>query len=110
MRKLSIAIVCGAGLGTSLMAKMAVDTYLREVKVSARTECSDVGSARALDVDILVTTTQLARAIHEPKAKRLVIVNSFLDRNELRQKLGDALREIEGEGTASKGGTGNGDS
>ncbi|MCR4398285.1 MAG: PTS sugar transporter subunit IIB [Firmicutes bacterium] len=95
MRRLSIAVVCGAGLGTSLMAKMAVDSYLREKKIPSRTECSDVGSARSLDVDILITTTQLAQAIREPKAKQFVVVGSFLNREELRERLSQAIANLE---------------
>ncbi|MDB4896352.1 MAG: putative system, component, partial [Firmicutes bacterium] len=56
-----ILCVCGMGLGSSLLLKMQVESVLKELNTRADSiEIADIGSARAMAADLVVTSPQFA--------------------------------------------------
>ena len=93
MRRLRIVTVCGCGLGSSLMAKMTIDNILAEYGLSASIEAADGGTVRGFAADIVVATEAFERACRGVKAP-LVVVKSFVNKKELREKLGAVLEQF----------------
>ncbi|SFB28994.1 PTS sugar transporter subunit IIB [Clostridium frigidicarnis] len=86
-----IMAVCGSGLGSSFMVEMNITDILNELGVSGdyeanHTSLADVTSG---DADIFVTAKDLEdSASHLPN---LIVLDSLLDKNELREKLKEKL-------------------
>ena len=94
MRKVNILCVCGAGLGTSLMAKMKVDKLLKEVGLKANDEATDAGSVRGQKVDLIVTTEAISKALGEVSGSKKVTVKNFADNAEFRNSVLPILNEF----------------
>lgn len=89
---MKIIAVCGMGIGTSVLLKMNIDNALTELGESADVEAADISSARgaAATADLVMTSAELAPQLGELDAP-IVIVDNFVDQDEIRQKLVDAL-------------------
>ncbi len=86
-----IMAVCGSGLGSSFMVEMNITDVLRELGVDNQYEASHTSLADvvATDADIFVTGIDLAdSASHLPE---LIILDSLLDRDELKVKIQEKL-------------------
>jgi len=46
MKKLKIMVVCGFGLGSSMVLRMTLDSVLKEAGIKAETFCSDEATSR----------------------------------------------------------------
>jgi len=85
--------VCGCGLGSSLMAKIAIDKILGERGISATINAADAGTAKAHRADLIVTTKEFAKRLGEVKTP-IAVVSNFVNKDELREKLLAALETI----------------
>ena len=83
--------VCGSGLGSSFMVEMNITDVLNELGVSDQYEASHTSLAdvTAGDSDIFVTGLDLAdSASHLPE---LIVLDSLLDKDELKSKIKEKL-------------------
>jgi len=94
MKKYKILCVCGAGLGTSLMAKMKVEKLLREFEIRANVEATDAGSARGQKVDLIITTEAISKALGKMDEVKVVTVKNFADNEEFRSSIIPILEEF----------------
>ena len=53
---MKIMVVCGHGLGTSLMMEMSIKKILQELGVTAEVDHMDLGSAKGSNCDIFIGT------------------------------------------------------
>lgn len=86
-----IMAVCGSGLGSSFLVEMNITEVLRELGVEDQYEASHTSLAdvAASDADIFVTGIDLAdSASHLPE---LIILNSLLDKDELKIKIQEKI-------------------
>lgn len=86
---MKIVAVCGMGIGTSVLLKMNAEKVLRSLGIDdADVEAADIGVARgaARTADIVLTSAELAEEIGDVPAE-VVVINNFIDLNELTQKL-----------------------
>ena len=86
-----IMAVCGSGLGSSFMVEMNITDVLNELGVSGEYEASHTSLADVTpsDADIFVTGADLAdSANHLPE---LIVLDSLLDRDELKNKIKEKL-------------------
>lgn len=67
---MKILAVCGLGQGTSLILRMNVETVLRDMGVDADVEHIDVSAARSMNVDIIVTSQELAETLEQIQAPK----------------------------------------
>jgi len=93
VRRLRIVTVCGCGLGSSLMAKMTIEKILTEYGLHASIEAADGGTVKGFAADVVVATEAFERACRGLKAP-VVIVKSFVNKKELREKLGAVLEQF----------------
>jgi PTS system ascorbate-specific IIB component len=83
---MKILSVCGMGLGSSLMLRMAVESVLKEMKIDADVEVADVSSAVSMNADIIVASPEIAEQLAGHKAK-IVSIKNMTDKTEIKEKL-----------------------
>ncbi|HKL41287.1 MAG TPA: PTS sugar transporter subunit IIB [Clostridia bacterium] len=83
---MKILSVCGNGLGSSLILKMAVEKVLKSEDIKANVVVSDLGNAKGLDADYIVASPEIAERLKDHKATVIAIKN-MMDKNEIKEKL-----------------------
>lgn len=89
---MKIIAVCGMGIGTSVLLKMNIDQVLDELGEEADVEAADISSARgaAAAADLVMTSGELAGQLGDIDTP-VVVVDNFIDQDEIRTKLVEAL-------------------
>lgn len=90
--KLRIMAVCGMGLGSSLVLKMSIEKALKELGFEAEIITADITAAKGAgsDVDIVMTSNELAYQLEGIKPK-VVVVKNYVDVGEIKKLLIKAL-------------------
>jgi len=97
-RRLKVITACGLGTGTALYLKMVVEDILKKAGVEADVTTADSSIAPTLEGDIVVTALDLAESLKgRTRAKVVVPVLNYGDKNEISKKLLDAVEAIKGE-------------
>lgn len=89
---IKVLAVCGMGLGTSVLLKSRLKEALDEAGADYTLEVMDAGAAGGSGADLIFTSEELADRIRAGDAK-VVIIDNFMDRNEIKKKVGEALAE-----------------
>lgn len=90
---MKIMALCGSGLGSSFMVEMNIKDVLKELGVtSVEVTHSDISSAGNGDADIFFVARDVAENISLDPEK-IVILNSIIDKNELREKLKETVEK-----------------
>ncbi|MDR6121213.1 PTS system ascorbate-specific IIB component [Bacillus sp. SLBN-46] len=89
---MKIMAVCGSGLGSSFMLEMNIQQILLELGVGGvEVEHSDLSSATADQADLFVAAKDIADgATH---LGDLVVIDSIIDMDGLREKIKEVLQE-----------------
>jgi PTS system ascorbate-specific IIB component len=85
MKRMKVMIVCGFGLGSSMVLKMTLDDVLKEEGLDVETFCMDSYTARGQDYDLVFTSNELLYLFDNTKQPKVVIQN-FLSKDEIREK------------------------
>ncbi|MGE5581022.1 MAG: PTS sugar transporter subunit IIB [Bacillota bacterium] len=93
MKRFKIVTVCGCGLGSSLIAKMAIEDIVNTAGYSASIETADGGSAKGHKCDFFVTTKEFAPRL-EGTGIPVVVVTNFVNKAELKEKLLAILADL----------------
>ncbi|MDY0393741.1 PTS sugar transporter subunit IIB [Virgibacillus halophilus] len=89
---MKMLVVCGSGLGSSFMIEMNVKDVLKDLSAEGiEVEHSDLGSATSDMADLFICGKDLADAASG--LGELVVLDNILDENELKEKIGDKLKE-----------------
>jgi PTS system ascorbate-specific IIB component len=80
-----IMVVCGFGLGTSLVLKMTLDDVLQKNRIDADTFCSDADTAIGQSYDLVLTSKEM-REIFEEETKPIIFIQNFLSFDEVQTK------------------------
>lgn len=85
--------LCQSGLGSSFMVQMNIQNLLNQenVKEDITVEHSDVGSATPDQADYFFLDPTLKTAAENLPADRVIILNSLVDANELKEKVNAVL-------------------
>lgn len=84
---MKIMCVCGMGMGSSLIAKMNIESILSEEGIEAEVENCDLGSVTAQDCDWYVTTRELVDNIPEDLRGRTIVLTDFISLDTIREEL-----------------------
>jgi PTS system ascorbate-specific IIB component len=88
--ELEVVTVCGVGMGTSLILRMTAESVFQQLGLDAHVTATDVSSALGMHPDIVI-----GQAMHTPefegRAPIVVAVDNFIDKDEMRTKLVQAL-------------------
>ena len=88
---MKILTVCSTGLGSSFITQLNIDKALKELGVTGvETNPSDLGSVNKGDADIIFVGRDIADAAKD--LGDVVVLNSLIDMNEIKEKLAEALK------------------
>ncbi|RJQ43979.1 MAG: PTS sugar transporter subunit IIB [Anaerolineaceae bacterium] len=90
-KSLKMLVVCGHGLGSSMIVKMSVESVLADLKVRGIVESTSVAQAAGMMpfADVVITSTTFFKAIENaiPEGKPVILCTNILDKIELTDKL-----------------------
>ena len=93
-KRLKIIAACGMGMGTVFIIKTNLEMVLRELGIPADVEATNISSLSiGSDVDLLVVSKDFEKLLKEKPVPKIFLTN-LLDRNELKQKLVEKLKEM----------------
>lgn len=84
-----IMVVCGTGMGSSMILKTMVDQVVAETKMDAIVTSDLSSDVKGSDADIFIAGTDLAPTLDPPDAIVIGIKN-IMDKNEIRSMLEQA--------------------
>ncbi len=85
MAKPKIMVVCGFGLGSSMVLRLKLDSVLRKHGLQGKTFCADATTARGQDFDVVFTSKELMdtfEGIDQP----IVVIDNFMSESEVEEK------------------------
>lgn len=92
---MKITVVCGNGLGSSLMMEMSIKSILKDLSVNAEVDHVDLGSAKGTPSDIYVGTRDIAEQLNSQAVNgKVVSLDNMIDKVAMKEKLLVALREL----------------
>ena len=93
MKKPRVMVVCGFGLGSSMILKITLDNVLKEAGLSAETFCADEATAKGEKYDMVFTSKPLVK-LFEGKEQPIVVIDNFLSKDEVRDKGLEFVRQL----------------
>jgi PTS system ascorbate-specific IIB component len=96
---MNVLAVCGLGIGSSVMLKINVGKILDELGVKGyQLNVADIGTAKSVPFDMVVTSVELADVLKQgtPSEKhfRILPINNFISKDEMRGKVADCLKQM----------------
>ena len=94
-KRIKITALCGMGLGTSSLARMAIMDYVRSHGINAEVTVADIGSFRGLNSDIIITTKSMSSHITDDIKQRttVIYVTNLIKKDEISEKLDEYFSE-----------------
>ena len=89
-----IQCVCGFGCGSSLMLKMAIDDILKKHDLEVETFTGDVATCLSNPCDAIFISKELGERIDGRSDVPVIIIDNFMDSNEVETKTLDYLKSI----------------
>jgi len=93
MKRMRVMIVCGFGLGSSMVLKMTLDDVLKEEKIDVETFCSDSYVSSGENYDIVMCSQEWEYLFKQNPQPR-VVINNFLNKAEIREKGVGAIKKL----------------
>lgn len=85
MKRPRIMVVCGFGLGSSMVLKLTIDSVLKDEGIEAETFCSDETQAKGEKYDMVFTSQEMSKLFNNID-KPMVVIQNFLSKDEVRDK------------------------
>ena len=82
-----ILVVCGNGLGTSLMMEMAVKDVAKKIGYAAEVDHEDLSSAASSTADIWVAATDVANQLKEAGKENIISLQKIFDKASIEEQL-----------------------
>lgn len=82
-----IMVVCGNGLGTSLMMEMAVKEVAKKIGLDAEVDHEDLSSAASSNADIWVAATDVATQLADAGKEKIVSLANIFDKASIEEQL-----------------------
>lgn len=92
---MKITVVCGNGLGTSLMMEMSIKSIVKDLGVNADVDHVDLGSAKGTPSDIFVGTADIAeQLVAQQVGGKIVSLKNMVDKVAMKERISAALTEL----------------
>jgi len=92
---MKIIVVCGNGLGTSLMMEMSIKTIVKDLGVQANVDHVDLGSAKGTACDIFVGTKDITEQLFAQNVGgKIVTLDNMIDKVAMKERMSAALQEL----------------
>lgn len=82
-----ILVVCGNGLGTSLMMEMAVKDVVKKIGLEAEVDHEDLSSATSSTADIWVAAADIAVQLQEAGKVNIISLINIFDKVSIEEQL-----------------------
>lgn len=82
-----ILVVCGNGLGTSLMMEMAVKEVVKKIGYEAEVDHEDLSSAGSSKADIWVAAADIAVQLQELGKENIISLTNIFDKISIEEQL-----------------------
>lgn len=82
-----ILVVCGNGLGSSLMMEMAIKEVCKKINFEANVEHEDLSSATSSSADIWVAANDIATQLISMGKKNVIGLTNIFDKNNIEVQL-----------------------
>jgi PTS system ascorbate-specific IIB component len=92
-KRVFILTVCGVGSGSSLILRMYVEDVLETLGVRYKVQAGQASEARGTNADIVMCAHEFL-SVTEGSSAEVVPINSFTDKEELREKLTTTLTKL----------------
>jgi len=92
---MKIICICGMGLGSSIIAKMNIESVLKKLNYDASVDTCDIGSIRSVSGDLYVTTRELAENLPDNIKEKTVILTNFVKKAEIEKVIEPLLRDLQ---------------
>lgn len=86
MEKYRALVVCGTGMGSSMILKVMVDRVVMDNRLPLIIESDVVAGAKSSRADFFIAGLDLVPAL-EPIGRPVVGIRNMIDRNEILEKL-----------------------
>ncbi len=86
-----ILVVCGNGLGTSLMMEMAVKEVLKRLGVEADVDHEDLSSSASSKADIWIAASDIAAQLKEAGKTNIVSLSNIFDKADIEAQLKEMI-------------------
>ncbi|MCG3722982.1 PTS sugar transporter subunit IIB [Vibrio cincinnatiensis] len=92
---MKIMVVCGHGLGTSLMMEMSIKSIVKELNIEAEVDHIDLGSAKGTQCDIFIGTRDIVEQLNALGVEqKIVSLDNMVDKTAMKDRLSLALQEL----------------
>ncbi len=88
-----IMVVCGFGLGSSMVLRLKLDAVLKKHGIRATTFCADATTAKGENFDVVFTSRELADRFKDV-AQPVVVIQNFLSESEIEEKGLPVVRQL----------------
>ncbi|WP_261134000.1 PTS sugar transporter subunit IIB [Bacillus sp. Marseille-Q3570] len=85
-----ILVVCGNGLGSSMIVEMNVNAALKDMGEEAEVSHTDLTTAKTEQADLYLGSEDIVESLEDGK-KNVVKLKNLMDKNELREALENNL-------------------
>lgn len=82
-----IMVVCGNGLGTSLMMEMAVKEVVNKLGLTAEVDHEDLSSAASSKADIWVAAKDIATQLEDSGKENIISLANIFDKASIEEQL-----------------------
>jgi len=87
MKELKVQAVCGFGVGSSTLLKMKLEQAFKKNGIEATVFAGDVATSTSTECSVIFTSRELAEAIIGRAKCPVIIINSFVDKVEIEEKM-----------------------
>jgi ascorbate PTS system EIIB component len=95
VEKYRALVVCGTGMGSSMLLKIMVERVINKNQLPIRLDADVLAAAKAYDGDFIIAMQDLIPHIEKTGHKGIGIKN-MVDKEEILKKLKDMLNILEG--------------
>lgn len=94
-RVIKMLAICGNGLGSSILVKMALESVLEELNVHGIVESTSVAEANGMIpfADFIITTPVFIKSVEVPPDKPVALLTNLLDRKALAAKVKEVIEQ-----------------
>lgn len=95
-KRYSITALCGMGLGTSSLARMAIMDYVKSHGIDANVTVADIGSVKGITSNIILTTKSMANHIPSSVSEQstVILVTNLIKKDEINSKLDEYFSSV----------------
>lgn len=85
---MKVLVICGSGVGSSLMVSMNIKSILNDLNVKGvDVDNTDLASASPSSADVVVIGKDLSNSLQGFDSVEIIVLNSIIDKKELADKI-----------------------